>query len=163
MKHTSNRYSHSFRTGLRLAGLTFMVLLLAACASAPKKESLTVSVQATADVNPDLQGRPSPIIVHIMELKSAELFNSLDYMGLTNASGTGLGADLVGRSQLVLSPGELRQLPLELDAATTHIGLVAGYRNIDNATWRQVVPIMQGKSRSVSVNLSQAQLTATVQ
>lgn len=163
MKHSNNRYSRSFRIGLRLAGLTIMTLLLVACASAPKKESLTVNVQATADVNPDLQGRPSPIIVHVMELKSAELFNSLDYMGLTNASGTGLGADLIGRSQLVLSPGESRLIPLELDAATTHIGLVAGYRNIDNATWRQAVPIVQGKSRTVSVSLSQAQLTATVQ
>lgn len=163
MTHMNFGGTRSFRTGLGLSGLLFLALVLAACASAPKKATLTLSAQATADVNPDLEGRPSPIILHIMELKSAELFNSLDYMGLADPSGGALGTDLVNRSQVVLSPGAARQIPMELDAATTAIGLVAGYRNMDNATWRQVVPITQGKTSSVTVTLGQAQLSASAQ
>jgi len=138
----------------------FLALALAACASAPKKEVLTLSLQATADVNPDLQGRPSPVVVHILELKSTEQFNSLDYMSLTDPNGASLGADLVNRSQVVLSPGGTHATTLELDPAVTSIGFVAGYRDIDNATWRLAVPITQGQTKSVNVTLGQVQMTA---
>ena len=48
------------------------VLMLSACAGAPKKDKLGLSITASADVNPDMQGRPSPVILHIFELSSAK-------------------------------------------------------------------------------------------
>jgi type VI secretion system protein VasD len=74
-----------------------MLALLSACASAPPKpDPVDMQITATADVNPDMQGRPSPVILHIIELSSTEQFNRLDYMGLTQPSGAGLGADAPG-------------------------------------------------------------------
>jgi len=35
-----------------------MAGLLSACAGAPKRENLGLQISATADVNPDMQGRP---------------------------------------------------------------------------------------------------------
>ena len=149
---------------LRAAVVILLAMLLAACAAAPpQKAALAMNLQAAPDVNPDQQGRPSPIIVHIMELKSVEQFNSLDYMSLTDPSGGALGADMVSRNQIILSPGASRQIPMELDAATTSIGLVAGYRDIDNATWRQAVSITQGTTTVITVNLRQSQLSSSAQ
>lgn len=149
---------------INLVLVALLAVLLAACAAAPpQKEQLSMNIQAATDVNPDLQGRPSPIIVHIMELKSVEQFNGLDYMSLSDPSGGPLGADLVSRNQIVLSPGASRQMPMELDAATTAIGLVAGYRDMDNATWKQAVPITQGTTTAITVNLMQTQLTSSAQ
>lgn len=161
MKKKSAVTRHLSSASVRgLIGL-LLVLVLAACAApAPKKEVLTLSLQATADVNPDLQGRPSPVVVHILELKSTEQFNSLDYMSLTDPSGSALGSDLVNRSQVVLSPGTTHATTLELDPAVTSIGFVAGYRDIDNATWRLAVPITQGQTMSINVTLGQVQMTA---
>jgi type VI secretion system protein VasD len=136
--------------------------LLSACAGAPKRENLGLQVSATADVNPDLQGRPSPIILHVMELNSTEQFNRLDYMGLTQPSGAALGAELLGKNQVVLQPGESKNLPMELNPMTTAIGLVAGYRDIDNAAWRTVIPITQGKTKGLSITLEQTQIVANV-
>jgi len=136
--------------------------LLSACAGAPKRENLGLQISATADVNPDMQGRPSPIILHVMELNSTEQFSRLDYMGLTQPSGAALGAELLGKNQVVLQPGESKTLPLELNPMTSAIGLVAGYRDIDNAEWRKVVPITQGKTKGLSITLEQTQIVASV-
>jgi len=53
-------------------------------------------------------------------------------------------------------------LPLELNPMTTAIGLVAGYRDIDNAAWRKTLPITQGKTKGISITLEQTQIVATV-
>ena len=137
--------------------------LLSACATAPPKpDPLAMQVTASADVNPDMQGRPSPVILHIMELNSTEQFNRLDYMSLTDPAGSALGAELLGKNRLVLAPGESKALPMELNPATTVIGFVAGYRDIDNATWRTVVPVTQGGTKGISITLGQTQIATTV-
>jgi type VI secretion system protein VasD len=138
------------------------VLLLSACAGAPKKEKLGLSINATADVNPDMQGRPSPVILYIFELNSVEQFNGLDYVGLTQPSGAALGTSLLAKKQEILQPGTSSELPLELDPQTTIIGLVAGYRDIDNATWRTSVPINQGKTKQLSITLNQQQIVTSI-
>ena len=145
---------------LRGAGLLLLCLLLAACGGAPKPQGLTVNINASEDVNPDLQGRPSPIVVHLFELSSVEAFNSLDYLGLTNNSGMALGADRLNGTQTVVAPGGFSALELQIDAGTSAIGIVAGYRDIDNATWRRAVPVTPGKTDNIDVQLGQFQMTA---
>ncbi|NOR19510.1 MAG: type VI secretion system lipoprotein TssJ, partial [Xanthomonadales bacterium] len=44
------------------------MILFSGCGGAPKREEVGLQISATADVNPDLQGRPSPIILHVLEL-----------------------------------------------------------------------------------------------
>ena len=139
-----------------------LCLTLAACGGGgtPKPEGLVVKVTAMDDVNPDLQGRPSPIVLHIFELSSAESFNSLDYLGLTSNSGMALGADRLNGNQTVIAPGGFKALELQLDERTSAIGLVAGYRDIDNATWRRAVSIVPGETAEINVQLGQFQMTA---
>lgn len=162
MKHAIVAGGPGAGASVRILSMILLALTLAACASGPPpKEVLTLTVTAAADVNPDLQGRPSPVVVQILELKSLEQFNSLDYMSLADAAGSALGADVVNRNQMVLSPGASRSQELELDEATSAIGFIAGYRDLDNATWRQAVPIVQGQTASITVNLGQVQMTTT--
>ena len=138
------------------------MILFSGCGGAPKREEVGLQISATADVNPDLQGRPSPIILHVLELNSEEQFNRLDYVSLTQSSGAALGPDLLGKTRLILSPGDSRQLPLELNPQTTFIGLVAGYRDIDNAAWRTSIPISQGDTKGISITLEHQSITTTV-
>jgi len=63
---------------------------------------------------------------------------------------------------MVLQPGESRTLPLDLNPMTTAVGFVAGYRDIDNAAWRQTVPVTYGVTKGISITLGQTQLAATV-
>lgn len=140
-----------------------MMALLSACAGAPPApEKLGLQITAAGDVNPDMEGRPSPVILHIMELSSTEQFATLDYMSLTSPSGTALGTTLLSKTQMVLQPGENKQLPMELDPLTTALGLVAGYRDIDNATWRTSIAVIQGTTKGISVTLGQQQIVTAV-
>ena len=139
-----------------------LLALLSACAGAPQRESVDMQIAATSDVNPDMQGRPSPVILHILELSSTEQFNRLDYMSLTSPSGAAMGPDLLGKTQLVLQPGDSKPMPMELNPLTTAIGLVAGYRDIDNAAWRKSVPVTQGSTKGISVTLEKKQIVTTV-
>lgn len=138
------------------------IVMLSACGGAPKRESLDMQVSATVDVNPDMQGRPSPIILHVLELGSTEQFNRLDYMSLTQPSGAALGPDLLGKNQVVLQPGDNKAMPMELNPMTTAIGLVAGYRDIDNASWRTSIPIVQGDTKGIVITLEQQRITTSV-
>ena len=155
------------KTVLKSLSVTLLSLallgLFSACAGGPpKREALDMQITATADVNPDLQGRPSPVILHIMELNSTEQFNRLDYMSLTQPSGAALGAELLGKNQVVMQPGETKALPMELNPMTSSIGLIAGYRDIDNATWRKLIPITQGSTKGIAITLEQTQITTAV-
>jgi len=159
------------KTGMKtkLQALLFSLLsiallgLLSACAPAPPKPQIfDIQVSAATDVNPDMQGRPSPIILHILELGSTEQFNGLDYTGLTQPSGSALGAELLSKKQMVLQPGESKTIATELNPLTTTIGLVAGYRDIDNAVWRKSAPVTPGKTKSITITLEQQQIVTTV-
>jgi type VI secretion system protein VasD len=138
------------------------IILLSSCGGAPKRENVGLQISATADVNPDQHSRPSPIILHVLELNSEEQFNRLDYMSLTQSSGAALGPDLLGKTRLVLSPGDNRQMPLELNPQTTFIGLVAGYRDIDNAAWRKSIAITQGDTKGIHITLEHQSIVTTV-
>jgi type VI secretion system protein VasD len=141
--------------------LTLLLCLsIAACGGgAPKPVGLVIKITASEDVNPDLQGRPSPIVLHLFELSSVESFNSLDYLGLTSNSGMALGADRLNGTQTVIAPGGFSALELQIDTRTNAIGIVAGYRDIDNATWRRAVPVVPGETDEIDVRLEQFQIT----
>ena len=59
-----------------------LVLLGAGCSSAPKLASLAGSIQASADLNPSVSQRPSPLLLRVYELKTAAGFNQADFMAL---------------------------------------------------------------------------------
>ena len=90
MNYPNKRNNTTFQSAVIAILAVAIMALLGACAGAPKREKLDMQVSATADVNPDMQGRPSPIILHIMELSSTEQFDGLDYMSLTQPSGAAL-------------------------------------------------------------------------
>ena len=154
------RYSRLLGSGIAMLAC---VAMLGGCASTPKPANIGIQISASSDVNPDLQGRPSPVILHVIELNSEEQFNRLDYMSLTQPSGAALGQDMLGKTRLILSPGDTKQLPLELNAQTTFIGFVAGFRDIDNAVWRTTVPVVQKSTKGITVTLTKQSITTAVQ
>ena len=166
MKHSNSFISVPTKTSFLLMFVSVLmvttIVFLSGCGGAPKRENVGLQINATADVNPDLQGRPSPIILHVLELSSEEQFNRLDYVSLTQSSGAALGPDLLGKTRLVLSPGGNSQLPLELNPQTTFIGLVAGYRDIDNAAWRTSIAISQGDTKGIIITLEHHSIVTTV-
>jgi type VI secretion system protein VasD len=139
-----------------------LVLGLVSCAApsaAPKQHEFEVRIAATPDVNPDLEARPSPIILHLLELSAIDEFNSLSFNQLTEKDATALGGDKLNKTEIILTPGDSKQIPLVLDKRAVYLGLVAGYRDIDNATWRVSQAVVPGKTDWISVQLDKQKIT----
>ncbi|MEJ2609160.1 MAG: type VI secretion system lipoprotein TssJ [Candidatus Thiodiazotropha sp.] len=126
-----------------LKNLLFIVALLSlflmmGCSSV---SSIKSSMHADNDVNPDINGRPSPIVARIYELKSLSVFNNADFFNLFEQDIALLGDELLMRDELHFQPGEIKQLERELQPDTRYLGVIGAYRDIENATWRRAIEI----------------------
>lgn len=141
-------------TTLLLRSVTPMLLLGLLCASAvhaqevKEQTKLQFSIEASAGVNPDGSLRPSPIKVRIYELKDAASFAEADYFSLDTSDKVALAADMLARDEFILRPGESRTLERKSNVQTTAIGVLAGYRDLPNATWRAVYKLKEAPTAS---------------
>jgi type VI secretion system protein VasD len=111
--------------------------LLVACSSAPPKPQMTkMQISVSADVNPDSQNHPSPIVVRVYQLKDDAAFKDADFFALYDKEQATLGPALVSRAEFELTPGEQRLLDYPLALEARFLGVAAGYRDIRNAQWR---------------------------
>lgn len=134
--------------------------LLGGCASAPKPTQVSGRLQAADNVNPSVSKRPSPLLVRVYELKSATAFNGADFVALFQRDQAELGADLVGREEIMLNPGESRPITKTLAPETRFIGVFAAYRDLERARWRAVVAIEPGKKHNLLVRADELAISA---
>jgi len=80
------------------------VFLLAGCAALmacstpppkPQPVNLKLNITASADVNPDAQNRPSPVVIRIYQLKDDAAFKGADFFALYDKEEATLAAALV--------------------------------------------------------------------
>jgi type VI secretion system protein VasD len=109
---------------------------LAAAAPAPVARTLEITITAAADLNPGPSGNPAPLSMQIYVLKSTGKFQSLDYFALKNGGAGALGGDAVDTSSVSVRPGETKTVTVSSGLDGSYIGVAAGYREIDNATWQ---------------------------
>lgn len=140
---------------------SLMALALASCGGTPVTEihTLKIKMAAAADVNPDTEGRPSPIILHILELSGIDQFNRADYFSLTRDDAVSLGGDVLNKTEVILTPGASAQTELELNIQTSYLGFVGGYRDIDHSQWRVTQEVVAGKTDWISINVEKQKIT----
>jgi len=134
----------SLLTTRRAALLLPAALLLKGCASAPPPApptALDLTIKAGPDQNPDPTGAPAPVAIQIYQLASAGAFGNADFFALTNSPAATLGQDLIATESYVVSPGGSQEVAHTLMTATQFLGVAVEFRDINHATWRQVVPI----------------------
>jgi type VI secretion system protein VasD len=150
---------------IRLAALSLSLCaaaLAVACASAPKPAQISGNISASADVNPSVSKRPSPLLVRVYELKSATAFNSADFVSLFQRDQTELGADLLAREEIMLRPGESRPLAKTLAPDTRFVGVLAAFRDLERSKWRSVFPVQPGQHVQVQIRADELSISATV-
>lgn len=132
----------------RLIAALALALLGACSKDAPAPASadheapgVSLYFSAAAGLNPGADGTPAPVRVRVYELKNAAAFERADYFALAERAQATLGADLVDQDEVLLQPGRQLQLDRPLNPATRLVGLVVGYREVDRAQWRSVLPV----------------------
>ncbi|MDD2842619.1 MAG: type VI secretion system lipoprotein TssJ [Tolumonas sp.] len=114
-------------------------LILTACSSTPDPTLLDLMLTASADLNPDLTNRPSPMVIKLVELKSHTAFENADYFALSANTKSVLGPDYVAEEMMPVRPGEIKKFKLRLHPESRFIGVLAEYRALDKAVWRYVI------------------------
>lgn len=98
-------------------------------------------IVASGDVNPDDTGRPSPVVVRLIELKSASGFVGADFFALYHDEKQTLGSDWVAREEFEFKPGDVQDLRFALKPESAYVGILAAYRQMDKVNWRLILPI----------------------
>jgi len=147
-------------------------LLLTACAKdaaspqAEDAEADTAAVElhfhAISGLNPGATGQPAPVRVRIFELKNAATFSRSDYFALAERAQATLGADLIDQDEVLIQPGQQLSLQRDLDPATRHIGLLVGYRELDQSLWRTVINVPAREYTEYQISLDVRAVRADV-
>jgi len=131
--------------------LVFVLTLInSGCASWYQSEITKLDIRFTAsgDLNPDISGRPSPLVVRLYELKAPSIFEQADFFSLYDYGKETLGPDFVALEELTLKPVRQLDMKLALQHSTNYIAIMGAYRDMNGSNWRRVFPVsIQGKNR----------------
>ena len=112
-------------------------------------------IVAGGDVNPDDNGRPSPVVVRVVELKSPSVFESAEFFALYQNEAQTLGSDLVATEEFESKPGDVQDLKFALKPESNYVGVLAAYRQLEKANWRLVLPLAIKEKNELTVLLNQ--------
>lgn len=135
------------------------MLVMGGCQIAPSK--MNALLVASSDVNADASGRAFPVVVRVYELVSNDAFVTADFFELFDNESETLGADLIAREEYELAPNEERLIRQDLDKNTRHIGVVAAFRQIENAEWARTVQVRSRRSNRISIQVRRSSVVIT--
>ena len=137
----------------RLAPLVLLgaLLCLGGCSSSLTK--LDMFATASNSLNPDLGGRPSPIVVRLIELRHPAAFENADFFALYQNPRQALAPDFVTQEEFELRPGSWRALKVHVQPGSRYVGVLAAYRDLQETRWRQVIPLEEQALHKVRLHL----------
>ena len=121
--------------------------------------SINAQVVASYEINPDANGRPSPLVIRIYELKSIDAFNDADFFKLYDEEVATLGGDLLSREEFELTAGESREIIHTAHEQARFFAVVAAFRNIDQASWRASKALKLNSKNSLTIKIDKQSVT----
>ena len=140
------------------------LVLLASCSSMSPYSTLTklnLKLTASDQLNPDLNGRPSPIVVRLFELKHPVAFENADFFSLYERAKESLAPDMVASEELELRPGETLELKLSVEEGSRYVGVLAAYRDLPDSKWRYTLQVTPMAVTDVDLTLDQSGIRNT--
>ncbi|MGZ0717732.1 type VI secretion system lipoprotein TssJ [Pseudomonas palleroniana] len=117
----------------------------------PADPHLTLTLQASLDINRNLYGRPSPVRLQVFQLAHRRTFEQASLTQLSMAAEQALRGDWLGQETVVLRPGERYRYHFIPEPRMRYIGVIAEYRDIDQARWRVITLADQRETPELSV------------
>ncbi len=142
---------------LSAAVLAALAVLSGCSALSPNSDltKLDLSLQGSDRLNPDLNGRPSPIVIRLLELKHPVAFENTDFFSLYQRPKEALSPDLVIQEERELRPGEQRDLKLFVQDGSRYVGVLAAYRDLPESSWRFVIPLEHRAQNRIELSLDE--------
>ncbi|NOQ64396.1 MAG: type VI secretion system lipoprotein TssJ [Methyloprofundus sp.] len=156
---------------LRLV-FVFLLLSLMGCNTTPEKSEeiekpavkrqasiVNLKVMVSKQANPDVNERPSPVVVRIFQLKNLGKFSESDFYALFENDKEVLGDDLVNSEQFYLKPGEDRSLKNTVEPETHYIAVIAAFRDIEQAMWQDSIVIPAENTDQLMILVDQLKIS----
>lgn len=124
----------------------------------PEPTRVVIDFEAAEDVNPNVSGRASTVLVRIYHLKSSRAFDNADFMELYDQDAKVLGGDLEDQQEIFLQPLEKRTVHFKTSDDVTAIGILAAFRDYDHGTCKMAVGVRKNKTTVYHVYLKGADL-----
>lgn len=147
-----------------MKGLCLLMLLsLTACSWITGKPHADLTFKSAQYLNPDIDGRPSPVVIAIYQLKSAYTFQQADAASLMTDSAKILGNDLIDKNIVEIRPNSTETIKQSVDPDTQYLGIVAEYRSATSESWHKVIKLKSsdGKKADITVHLGAEGFTVT--
>lgn len=131
--------------------------LLGGCSSGPpaaKTTSLEFGIEADQEINLNASNDPSPILLRVYELKMKTAFEQASFFDLLDNDTMKLGQDLIAKREFEVKPGEKSSFKRDSPAEAKHVGVIAGFRQIDVAQWRSIVDIVPDRNNAFLITVN---------
>jgi type VI secretion system protein VasD len=124
----------------------------------PEPFSIEATLVGGPNLNPNLEGRASPVVVRLFELKQTGAFKAAGFAALFDRSQEALGADLLGQQEFILRPGEIRRYERAGSPIAAALGLAAAFRTPEKDSWRLIVPLAPGLHNLLLIDFDNNQI-----
>jgi len=151
------------QTLVRILLVIVLGVAIAGCSTTRKTLNFDTSAKlyfsVAEDVNPDLDDRPSPVVVRLFKLVDERQFKRESFLTLYEDAPARLGKDLLGSVRLKeFTPGEERVEKIELTPETQYLGLMAEFSRYEDAESLLVVPIKDHKTNRIRILVNRQSL-----
>jgi type VI secretion system protein VasD len=121
-------------------------LLIEACATTavearPCTLPIEVALEATARLNPDVDGTPLPTVVRLYQLSALERIEQADFQQLWEHPAEALERDVLATRELTLFPGRSQRVPVALRPDIRFLAAMAVVREPTGNQWRALLPL----------------------
>lgn len=124
---------------LKKISIICLCVFLTACGSTSENNvDFKYLISASSDINPDIEGRPSSVIVRVYQLTNKINFENANYDELFESNHNALGTEFITLNEYFVDPSSKNEIELKISENAKFIGVVVGYRSVDMVTWRTV-------------------------
>ena len=136
---------------------------LAACSSAPPPPPPPTTIQLTVvgakALNPDPNGRPSPVMLRLYQLGPSDAFANADFFQVIDQDKATLGPTLLDRQELAVPPDSRQTLTVQPKPDVKTLAVAAAFRAYEEAGWRAMQPIQPNKTNSFVLTATASTIT----
>jgi len=148
---------------LLICTASILLLVLTGCSSTPKPPIAQISLNVQEDINfyrvEANVAEARPVVIRLYELTSLAAFNSTDFLSIFNDFQSALGNELLFSEEFRLVPGMRQKFKRPLNLDTRYIGVVAAFRDLENAQWKAFTPVpAQEKEPEIYIFLKENQI-----
>lgn len=147
--------------------LLIISVLLPGCSfwgGEPEVPQLVLNINAASNINPNLDGIPSPLELRVYQLSDSQAFSMASFIQIFSDEQGVLKAELLLARQLgSVFPSESRQEVIPLAANTKYIGIIAGFAEHREAKNKVIYEPLIGSTTVVNIEIDGINLSVSDQ